>query len=109
MEKVQPRLVFSAAGMMLLGSAWLLPSHAAAASNPTPISIRSLMAGRADNNTDDMENSKVREKSGIGIVTFITSIAVALIVFGVQISVFALLRNKLARILYVLYRNPWTL
>lgn len=39
------------------------------------------------------------EDRGIGIVSFITALAVALIVFGVQAGLFLALRNKLARIL----------
>ncbi|KAJ6784294.1 hypothetical protein PWT90_10040 [Aphanocladium album] len=98
MEKVQPRLVLSSVGMMLLGSAWLLPSQAMAASNPASIDTRLLdmLSRRQDSNNSD--ESKAQTKSGIGIVTFITSIAAALVIFGIQISVFALLRNKLARI-----------
>ncbi|KAJ3479476.1 hypothetical protein NLG97_g8311 [Lecanicillium saksenae] len=99
MEKVQLRRVFSASGILLLGSAWLLPSHAMAASGPPTIDVGSLssLSRRADGNSSD-DDSKVSAKSGIGIVTFITSIAAALVIFGIQISVFALLRNKLARI-----------
>jgi hypothetical protein len=37
-------------------------------------------------------------------VSFLTAIAVAVIIFAVQILLFLLLRNKLARILYVLLR-----
>ncbi|KAK5660314.1 hypothetical protein OQA88_12854 [Cercophora sp. LCS_1] len=38
------------------------------------------------------------ESSGISLVAFVTALATSLIVFGVQIAVFLLLRNKLARI-----------
>ncbi|TQV96167.1 hypothetical protein V2A60_003394 [Cordyceps javanica] len=96
MERVQLRLVFSAVGIMLFGSAWLPPSQAMAASNPTPVDIRHLSILSRRNETD--APSKAQGQSGIGIVTFITSIATALIIFGIQMSLFALLRNKLARI-----------
>ncbi len=102
MDRPQPRLVSSAVGMMLFGLAWLLPSQAMAASNPTPLDIHSLnmLSGR-----DDSTSTKVQKQSGIGLVTFVTSIATALIIFGVQIALFALLRNKLARILYASHGN----
>lgn len=38
-------------------------------------------------------------KSGQGIVSFLTSVGVAVAIFAVQIFVFSLIRNKLARIL----------
>jgi hypothetical protein len=41
----------------------------------------------------------VDDKSGIGITSFLTSIAVAVAIFAVQTLIFLLLRNKLARIL----------
>ncbi|KAM3511685.1 hypothetical protein MY11210_004642 [Beauveria gryllotalpidicola] len=96
MERVQPRLVFSAAGLMLFGSAWLLPSQAMAASNPAPVDVPSLNMLPRRNDTGPIP--KAQGQSGIGIVTFVTSIATALIIFGIQISVFAILRNRLARI-----------
>ncbi|KAL2208980.1 DUF221-domain-containing protein [Sarocladium strictum] len=40
----------------------------------------------------------VDDKSGIGITSFLTSIAVAVAIFAVQTLIFLLLRNKLARI-----------
>ncbi|KAM0742227.1 hypothetical protein ACQRIT_002404 [Beauveria bassiana] len=96
MERVQPRLVFSAAGLMVFGSAWLLPSQAMAASNLAPIDVPSLNMLPRRNDTGPI--SKAQGQSGIGLVTFVTSIATALIIFGVQISLFAILRNRLARI-----------
>jgi hypothetical protein len=39
--------------------------------------------------------------TGISLVAFLSALATSLVVFGVQISLFLLLRNKLARILYV--------
>lgn len=38
-------------------------------------------------------------KSGQGIVSFLTSVGVAVAIFAVQVFVFSLIRNKLARIL----------
>ncbi|ATY65229.1 DUF221 domain [Cordyceps militaris] len=96
MERVQHRLVFSAAGIMLFGSAWLLPSQAMAASNPMTTDIRHLNILPRRNDT--VTTSKAQGQSGIGLITFVTSIATALVIFGIQISLFALLRNKLARI-----------
>ena len=41
------------------------------------------------------------ESSGISLVAFVTALAASLVVFGIQMGFFLLLRNKLARILYV--------
>ncbi|OAA68874.1 DUF221 domain protein [Cordyceps fumosorosea ARSEF 2679] len=96
MERVQPRLVFSPVGLVLFGSAWLLPLQAMAASNLEPIDLgHPNMPFRRD---DTPGPSKAQGQSGIGIVTFVSSIATALIIFAIQISLFAMLRNKLARI-----------
>lgn len=100
MEGAQPRLAFSTVGRMLFTSAWLLPSPAMGVSNTitTGMGPVNILSKRADDNDGP---TTAQERSGIGIVTFVTSIATALIIFAVQISLFALLRNKLARILYV--------
>lgn len=42
-----------------------------------------------------------QSSQGISLVAFISALAVSLIIFGVQILAFLLLKNKLARILYV--------
>jgi calcium permeable stress-gated cation channel len=42
---------------------------------------------------------EAQEDRGIGIVSFLAALAVALVIFGVQTLLFLLLRNKLARIL----------
>jgi hypothetical protein len=47
---------------------------------------------------EDPANAANRDR-GIGIVSFITALAVALIIFAVQSGIFLMLRNKLARIL----------
>lgn len=47
--------------------------------------------------SDDPRNA-ADEDRGIGIVSFLTALAVALVVFAIQTGVFLLLRNKLARI-----------
>lgn len=39
------------------------------------------------------------ESNGISLVAFVTALATSLVVFGIQIALFLLLRNKLARIL----------
>ena len=49
---------------------------------------------------DDATPQDASAKKGIGIISFLTAFVAALIIFTVQISVFVLLRNKLARILY---------
>ena len=41
------------------------------------------------------------ESSGISLLAFVTALAASLVVFGIQIGFFLLLRNKLARILFV--------
>jgi hypothetical protein len=48
--------------------------------------------------TDD--TGTAQEASGISLVAFLTALATSLVVFGIQIGFFLLLRNKLARILY---------
>lgn len=53
---------------------------------------------RAD---DPSPGAKAQYSEGIGIVSFLTAIGVALAVFAAQFMLFVLLRNKLARILYV--------
>jgi hypothetical protein len=45
------------------------------------------------------ESQEAQEDRGIGIVSFLAALAVALVIFGVQTLLFLLLRNKLARIL----------
>lgn len=42
---------------------------------------------------------KASSSQGIGIVSFLTALVVAIIIFSVQTGFFLLLRNKLARIL----------
>lgn len=49
----------------------------------------------------DDPGGKAQSSAGIGIVSFLTAIGVALAVFAAQFLLFMLLRNKLARILYV--------
>jgi hypothetical protein len=44
-------------------------------------------------------SGSAQNNEGIGITSFLTSIAVAVAIFGVQTFIFLLLRNKLARIL----------
>lgn len=104
MDSPRPRLVFSAVAVMLFGAAWVQPTAAAANSLPTYL-IPDICAEnhltRRDDSQNESQNEKVSSKQGIGIVSFITSIAAAMIIFAVQISLFALFRNKLARILYV--------
>ena len=40
-----------------------------------------------------------QQDSGQGIVSFVTALGVSVLIFAVQLSLFLLLRNKLARIL----------
>lgn len=51
----------------------------------------------ATSNTDGA--GAAQEASGISLVAFVTALATSLVVFGIQIALFLLLRNKLARIL----------
>ncbi|KAH0597343.1 hypothetical protein MHUMG1_04720 [Metarhizium humberi] len=44
------------------------------------------------------ENSNPQQKQGLGIVSFLTAIGTAVAIFAAQFSLFALLRNRLARI-----------
>ncbi|KHN98050.1 uncharacterized protein MAM_03811 [Metarhizium album ARSEF 1941] len=44
------------------------------------------------------ENSKAKQQQGLGIVSFLTAISVAVAIFSAQFLLFASLRNKLARI-----------
>lgn len=47
----------------------------------------------------DDASTKAKAQAGLGIVSFLTAIGVAVAIFAAQFSLFALLRNKLARIL----------
>lgn len=58
------------------------------------------LAARADG-----PNQDASAKVGIGIVGFITAIGVSIAIFAAQVTLFTLLRNKLARILYVPAQN----
>lgn len=46
-------------------------------------------------------NQDASSQAGIGIVSFLTAIGVSIAIFAAQFTLFSLLRNKLARILYV--------
>ncbi|KAF4467912.1 hypothetical protein FALBO_5216 [Fusarium albosuccineum] len=48
--------------------------------------------------TTPSQTSAAEKDKGIGIVSFLTAVAVAVAVFAVQLSLFLVLRNKLARI-----------
>ncbi|OAA55344.1 DUF221 domain protein [Niveomyces insectorum RCEF 264] len=50
------------------------------------------------NNDTNGGSGSAQDSAGISIVTFFTALSTSLIIFGVQISIFLLLRNKLARI-----------
>ena len=58
------------------------------------VDTRSLYA-----RAEDQGAGSAQDDQGIGIVSFLTAFSVALIIFAVQITLFLLLRNKLARIL----------
>lgn len=53
---------------------------------------------RQDSSDSQMSNKKVQRQSGQGIVGFTTALVFAVVVFVVQLLLFILLRNKLARI-----------
>lgn len=48
---------------------------------------------------DTQEAGDGQKSEGIGIVSFLTAILVSVIIFLVQLFLFVLLRNKLARVL----------
>lgn len=52
------------------------------------------------------QSGKAQDARGIGIVSFLTAIGVAAAIFAAQFTLFTLLRNKLARILYVHNKPP---
>lgn len=52
-----------------------------------------------DTNSDGTGTAQA--STGISLVAFLTALATSLVIFAVQIIAFLLLRNKLARILYV--------
>lgn len=55
---------------------------------------------RRDNSQGNSQGAGNGQKSaGIGLVSFLTAILVSVIIFFVQLLLFLLLRNKLARIL----------
>ncbi len=54
---------------------------------PPPVLARDAVGGGAG-----------QDRQGVGIVNFITAVGVALIIFVVQVLLFALLRNKQTRI-----------
>jgi calcium permeable stress-gated cation channel len=53
----------------------------------------------SDNNTEGSDGS-AQEDQGMGIISFMTAVGVAVAIFAAQFLLFLLLRNKLARILY---------
>jgi len=53
----------------------------------------------AATSTSADQGGEAQNSAGISLVAFVTAMTVSLIIFGVQIGLFLLLRNKLARIL----------
>lgn len=51
--------------------------------------------------TGSTEEGSAQSSEGMGLVAFLTALATSLVVFGIQMGFFLLLRNKLARILCV--------
>lgn len=64
-------------------------------------SIGSLSMPLHHRQDDDNGAGSGQKDEGIGIVSFLAAVGVALATGAVQILLFLLLRNKLARILYV--------
>jgi hypothetical protein len=66
------------------------------------LAVRTLMEVHSEDDlhrrADDPRNAADQDR-GIGIVSFITALLVAIVVFSIQTGIFLLLRNKLARIL----------
>ncbi|KAH6996306.1 hypothetical protein BKA56DRAFT_471166 [Ilyonectria sp. MPI-CAGE-AT-0026] len=79
----------SAASSTITASATLSASDSQSDST-TPTSTTSAATATATSGADSSQ--------GIGIVSFLTALAVAMIVFAVQVLLFLFLRNKLARI-----------
>jgi hypothetical protein len=52
---------------------------------------------------------QAQNSQGISLVTFLTALVSSLIIFGVQMLAFILLKNKLARILYITLHSPQNL
>lgn len=48
--------------------------------------------------TGSTEEGSAQSSEGMGLVAFLTALATSLVVFGIQMGFFLLLRNKLARI-----------
>lgn len=69
------------------------------------------MSGTTESTSfDDVEGSGAAQvATGISLIAFVTALAASLIVFGVQMGFFLLLRNKLVRILYVSIKLSWRL
>jgi hypothetical protein len=64
------------------------------------ISTAATLARRDSSQSDSSQSAGNGQKSqGIGIVSFLTAILVSVIIFFVQLLLFILLRNKLARVL----------
>jgi calcium permeable stress-gated cation channel len=60
-------------------------------------------AGAAPSTSDIPEGpGSAQEATGISLVAFVTALAASLVVFGIQMGFFLLLRNKLVRILCAL-------
>lgn len=53
----------------------------------------------ADNGSGNGQQGSGQDRKGITLNSFLAALTVSIIVFAVQIAVFLLLRNKLARIL----------
>lgn len=72
-------------------------------SGSATLAVRTLMEIPSENGSvhrraDDPRNAADQDR-GIGIVSFLTALLVAIVVFSIQAGIFLLLRNKLARIL----------
>lgn len=48
---------------------------------------------------EQLGTEELRAQQGITLVAFLTALATSLVIFGIQIGLFLLLRNRLARIL----------
>jgi len=65
-------------------------------SQPTPTSAH---AAASPSSAIPEGPGSAQESTGISLIAFISALAASLIVFGVQMSLFFFLRNKLVRIL----------
>ena len=69
----------------------------------------SLARAAAESTTSAADGAgTAQDSTGISLVAFVTALAASLVVFGIQMGFFLLLRNKLVRILCVDLVPAWS-